>query len=100
MASLLLSRLLFAIVTATSVVSADLWTCLATGASATRRTIGYYDTNYALTDCGRCIWRYVMLKAIADMSQVNIPRAWSLPGTLISMLHTPGLILNTSHLHS
>lgn len=100
MASLLLFSLLFAIVTAINLVSADLWTCLATGASATKRTIGYYDTNYAGTECGECIWRCVILKAIADMSQVSIPRAWSLLGTLISMLPTPGLIPNTSHLHS
>lgn len=52
MVSAIFFRLLFAILSATTALSADLWTC--TGISATRRTVGYYDTNYAGTDCGEC----------------------------------------------
>ena len=50
MVSAIFFRLLFAILTATAVLSANLWTC--SGTSAKKRTVGYYATNYAGTDCG------------------------------------------------
>jgi hypothetical protein len=49
-----LFRLLFAFLAAASVASADLWAC--DWETATFRTIGYYDTNYASTECGKFLF--------------------------------------------
>jgi hypothetical protein len=62
-------KLILALLAATAVLSADLWSC--TGDSATMRTIGYYDTNYAGTECGeyyRIIDLCCRLVAIANIS--------------------------------
>ena len=94
-----LNKLMSVALVATTVLSADPPTC--NGISATRRTVGYYDTNYAGTECGKSLWTENDLNRPLRYSlQASTRRRWSPRDIPTLMLHTHGLTPTNTQSHT